>query len=683
MRDDVAITRWALAAGLLCCFLATAVRASADGAMLTWQGAGGIRAAPHLSTDVEFTVSGVVARVRLTQRFRNDSADWVEGVYTFPLPDTAAVDGLRMRYGETLIVGEVREKQQAARSYAAAKAAGRRTVLVDRQRPNLFTTRLANVGPGDVVEIELSWQQVAGYDDGRFALRLPMTFTPRYVPGEPVAPGPPTDGWAADTDQVPDASAITPPVVATPTASGHRFTLSGVIDAGMALDSVESRYHPLRTTPLGGAWRVELEAGSALMDHDVELTWRTVEGAGPAVAIFRGDVVAGGETLLLLFHPPHADDAGMTPPPREVIFVIDTSGSMQGDSMTYAKEALGLALARLRPTDRFNVIEFDDRTTAFYPAPVPADDANKSDAARRIARLEAGGGTEMAPALAAALARPSRDGTLRQIVFVTDGSVGNEAALLRMISERLGDSRLFTVAIGSAPNGWFMRKAAEAGRGSHITVSAGREVAIRMERLFRRLERPALTDIRIDWPDGLGVDAYPATIPDLYAGEPVLVAARLDRWPSPGALITVSGSRGDGYWSRQLVPDDAGRYPGVAKLWARARIEALEDAARSVGEPDRHRGEILDTALGYGLVTSLTSLVAVDRSPARPAGTPLDRRRVASLLPRGQSAQAIFGLPATGTSAPRSRLIGLALLLGGLLLLIVLRVEGLRRCHAA
>ncbi len=665
----------ATALALAFLFLVAGVAAASP---LEWRGDGRASAAPHLSSAVQLEVSGMVARVRLTQRFRNDRDGWVEGVYTFPLPAGAAVDALTMRYGSTVIEGEIRARAEAERVYREAREAGRRTVLVDRQRPNLFTTRLANVGPGETVEIEIAWQQTVDYDDGEYGLHLPLTLTPRYIPGRALERD--DEGRDAGTDQVPDAGAITPPM--STHSDGHRLTLEGVIDAGVELAAVTGRYHPLRKAREGRAWRIGFDGRDVPMDRDLEIAWRPLPGAMPAATLFRGTGEAGARTWLLFFQPPHGEEPrGAPSPARELVFVIDTSGSMHGASLEQAKAALSMALSRLRPEDRFNVIEFNSRTRAFFPASVPGERLWREEALDLVAGLGAEGGTEMEPALAAAL-RPGSSGRLRQIVFITDGSVGNESALLELIRARLGESRLFTVAIGAAPNRWFMRKAAEAGRGSALVIGDAGEVSGRMQRLFRRLERPALTDITVDWPAGAAAEVYPAPVPDLYHGEPLMVSARFERPPAPGAMVTVSGRQGDGYWMRQLVFDEARAYPGVGKLWARARIESLEDARRAGAPEDRIRAEIVRTALDHHLVSGYTSLVAVDRSPARPLGAGLTEGRVPSLLPRGQTA-AVYNLPATGTPAPLRRAVGFVCLVLGLGLLVGLRVQDVRRCRAA
>lgn len=654
---------------------------------------GGLLPAPRIDTDARIEVSGIAARVRMVQRFRNEEDSWVEGVYVFPLPDRAAVDHLRMRIGERLIEGEIRERTAAKREYEQARSEGRRAGLVEQERPNLFTASVANIAPGETIEIEIEYQETVAYRDGAFSLRLPLTLTPRYIPGAPPSgQGNTVDrrgsGWSADTGEVPDASRVTPPMIAG--AADHRLRLAAVIDAGVPLAAVKSRYHPVSVTPPGGGpggagagaevshrYEITLADGDVPLDHDFELVWRPAASGEPLAAVFR-DRRAGEEYLLAMLLPPDAEAvSARAVPPRELILVIDASGSMHGNSIEQARIALRQALVRLRPEDRFNVIQFNSIALQLFPRPQPASPEAVRRAIAHVERLTAQGGTEMGPALVAALAGAPPEGMLRQVIFVTDGSVGNEASLFRLIEERLGAGRLFTVGIGSAPNGWFMRKAAETGRGSYTLVGARHEVRERMESLFRRLETPVLTDVELYWPDGTSPAVYPAIPPDLYAGEPVVLSAKLDTPLSEGALLAFTGSRAGARWYREIPLDGRPSYDGVSVLWARARIEALQDSLRAGADADEVRGEIVAVALGHHVVSPHTSLVAVDKTPARPAGEPLTSRNVPNLMAHGQSAEAIFGFPVGATSAPLSRLAGVALLLLGLAALVASRVQSL------
>ena len=275
----------------------------------------------------------------------------------------------------------------------------------------------------------------------------------------------------------------------------------------------------------------------------------------------------------------------------------------------------------------------------------------------------------MYSALEFALRTPPAEAFLRQIIFITDGAVGNEEDLFKLIDTKLNNARLFTVGIGSAPNSWFMRKAAEAGRGTFTVISALHEVGEKMDRLFRKLEHPQVTNIDVQWPSGNVVDSYPSVVPDLYRGEPVTVKARASGPFRPGDTVRINGDFGGGAWSRELQLGGSELSPGVAALWARVRIAELLDAARRGANADETRAAIVATALAHHLVSKHTSLVAVDKTPVRAAGDPLSSERVANLMPYGQSGAAIFGFPATATNAANLRLAGFAALLAALLML--------------
>jgi Ca-activated chloride channel family protein len=385
------------------------------------------------------------------------------------------------------------------------------------------------------------------------------------------------------------------------------------------------------------------------------------------------ETINGRPYHLLMVMPPTQEDASLVQMPRETIFIVDTSGSMHGVSMSQAKRAVDLAIRALKPGDRFNVIEFNSYTTALYPHSMPASPGNVASALNFVQQLQADGGTEMRPALKLALSTPAQESHLRQIVFITDGSVGYEDQMFSMIEQRLGAARLFTVGIGSAPNSLFMRKAAEAGRGSYTYISALHEVSEKMEALFRKLEHPQVTDINMHWPSGVIVDSYPATVPDLYLGEPVSVKVQASNEFRRGDAVRITGNSMAGAWAVDLALDAPVESEGIAALWARARIGELMDEERRGGDTEELRAGILETALTHHLVSKYTSLIAVDKTPVRPSSDPLSSEQVPNLMPYGQSANAIFGFPATATSAPAMRIMGAAWLLAAFLFMIMLR----------
>ncbi len=258
-----------------------------------------------LNTDVTIVVNGLVARVSVIQEFENSGQEWVEGVYVFPLPDEAAVDHMRLYIGDRFIEGEIREKEQARKEYEQAKSEGRKTSLVEQQRANLFTTSVANIAPGEKVIIEIEYLEDLKYDEGMFSLRYPMTLTPRYIPGHGL-PDRKGSGWSADTTLVDDASLITPPMVSA--SRSHRVSLQATINAGMPLEIIASRYHPVNVSEANGEYRVSLAGGRAPMDHDFELIWRPVPSAQPRAMAF-SEMINGEPHYLLLVERPSADSA--------------------------------------------------------------------------------------------------------------------------------------------------------------------------------------------------------------------------------------------------------------------------------------------------------------------------------------------------------------------------------------
>ncbi|MDH4124098.1 MAG: marine proteobacterial sortase target protein [Gammaproteobacteria bacterium] len=621
--------------------------------------ADGYTTAPLLNTDVNIQVNGLVARVSVMQEFENDSADWVEGSYVFPLPDTAAVDHLRMYIGDRFIEGEIREKAEARREYEAARASGKRTSLVEQQHANLFTTAVANIAPGEKVIIEIEYLEELHYDSGMFSLRYPMTVTPRYSPGH-----------APTEEALPDSLPMTPPMASA--TQGQRISLLANVNAGMPLEIVASRYHPVNVAEANGIYLVSLAGGQAPMDHDFELLWRPVPAAVPRAMAF-AETINGEPHYLLMVVPPQSSLVSGAMLPREMIFIIDTSGSMHGVSIQQAKEALLSVLDDLDSGDKFNVIEFNSTTRPLFPASVPANAGNIDAAGRFVRALNSEGGTEMYPALDFALRTPGFDNYLRQIIFITDGAVDNEEGLFSLIDARLRGARLFTVGIGSAPNSWFMRKAAEAGRGTFTTISALHEVGEKMDRLFRKLENPQVTDIEVQWPGSVLIDSYPGIAPDLYLGEPISIRARASGPARPGDVVRIAGNSISGAWSSELPLVFNTQSTGIGALWARARISELLDQQRRGGDVQQTRAAVVETALAHHLVSKYTSLVAVDKTAARAAGEPLAGKAVGNLPPRG-STMAAFA--ATATNAEQLRLSGIACLLLALMLLLG---PGLRR----
>lgn len=579
-----------------------------------------------LDTDIQVVITGLTARVEVMQVFQNTGGHWAEAVYRYPLPVDAAVDRMRVYVGERVLEGEIQEKAEARRQYQQAKSSGKVATLVEQQRANQFETRLANIAPGDSIGVSISFLARVDYRDGSFSLQIPFTSTPRWETGEARA--------------VPVVFTAGPGKAVYQGMDDHRLSIDVDLRSGMTLASIESRYHDVDIHPSLDGYRVFLADPDDRADRVFELIWTPEYGAIPESTLTTfddGDAVY----VQLMLAPPLAE--AISPTPREVVFIIDTSGSMEGTSLDQARAALQLGLQFLGPDDYFNLIRFSSDSERLFRESVPVSSYYLEQASDFIDGLSANGGTMMAPALEMALNLPQQNGLLRQVVFVTDGSVGNEQELLLQVGEQLRDSRLFTVSIGSAPNAWFMRKAAEIGRGSHTHIGKLGEVEERIAGLWSRIENPAIQNVCIDW--GMEAEFYPEVIPDLYAGEPLWLYARLPHEPRH---VTVCGELDGRYWemSSRSLPGSGGET--IASLWARSKISALEDSRVFGADPASIRADVLDLALEFGLLTRYTALVAVDKTPARPAAERLARQDVPSLLPAGSSMAVGFSKTATG-----------------------------------
>jgi Ca-activated chloride channel family protein len=465
-------------------------------------------------------------------------------------------------------------------------------------------------------------------------------------------------------------------------------TITVHLRAGFPLAGVSSATHALDVRDERGGKRITLASGQVPADRDFVLTWRAAPLTAPAVGLFH-EKVAGDDYVLAQLTPPIAARA-TTPAPRDIVFVIDNSGSMGGESMQQAKASLAYGLAHLKPGDRFNVVRFDDTVTVLFPSAVSADAAHLAKAQDYVASLDADGGTEMIPAMAAALKddHAGETGRVRQVVFLTDGAIGDEQGLFDTISANRGRSRVFMVGIGSAPNTYLMSRAAELGRGTFTHIGSTDGVEGAMRQLFDKLESPVATNLAVTF-EGAEVDLAPAVLPDLYRGEPITVAARVGAMKG---VLRISGMIDGKPWETRIPLKDAEAGKGISKLWARRKVTDAE-VARSLAQISEEDADarVLKLGLDHQLVTSQTSLVAVDKTPSRPADAPLTRADLPLNLPAGWDFDVLFGgarhpgadgqadadadqqvagldLPQTATDGPLLVMVGLGLLaLGGLL----------------
>jgi Ca-activated chloride channel family protein len=644
-----------------------------------------LRAALLIASEATMQVSGMIAMVELTQHFANDSDEWVEGRYVFPLPENAAVDGMELRIGKRVIKGLIKEKQQAKKMYQQAKSAGKKAALLEQHRPNMFSQQIANIAPHEKITVKLRYLQTIDYRQGVFSLRFPMTITPRYIPPqsgsvtnssvvEESAIAINKSGWgmASPTAQVPDADLMTPPISAT---ANHLIDLTVLLDAGLPLAEITSAYHNIVVTKSNQQHRISLSHGKVSMDRDFVLSWRATASATPRAAVFN-ETIAGDDYSLIMLMPPSVSTEKKSQQrasiPKEMIFIIDTSGSMGGTSIRQAKAGLKKGLQHLNATDRFNIIEFNSNYSLFYTQPVNASKSNVQQALAMVDNLQAGGGTEILPALTTAFQQDSQQTHLKQIVFITDGSIGNEEQLLTSIRQNIKASRLFMVGIGSAPNSFFMRKAAEIGRGSFTYIGDINEVGQKMTSLFNAISSPVMRDITVTDSSinssinsansapivgETNLEIFPSPIADLYAGEPLMISLHKDYEIS---ALTITGTHQGQLWKETLALSNGKQHSGVAKIWARNKIASLVDNKRrdkSTSAQERLKQAIIDVALNHQLMSPYTSFVAVEEKISRPITKSVVQTPVANPLAKGQSLTSL-SYPQTATSLWLHMLLG-------------------------
>ena len=588
-----------------------------------------------LDTKVQMDITGTINRVKLTQTFTNPSNDWVEGVYVFPLPADSAVDHLDMIIGERIIQGQIKERKEAKKIYDKAKQAGKKASLVEQQRPNIFTTKVANIGPGETIKLTIEYQQAVHIDNDKFSIRFPMVVGERYIPGQKIKTQANAPGAIANTHRVKDASKITPPTDAN---ADRPVDISINLKAGFNTASINSPYHQVdivQTNPL----TKHISLINTQADRDFELTWQAHKSLTPELALFTQQ--KGDDHYLMLMATPPADEVfKQSNTPREVIFIIDSSGSMMGSSMDQATKALVQAINRLKPIDRFNIIDFDSEFEVLFDTAIPAIDMNKRHGIRFSKYLAADGGTEPLEAIKFALSSRDEDSHkyLRQVIFLTDGQVGNEQELFRTVQQNIDDDRFFTIGIGSAPNDYLMTKMAEIGKGAFTYIGDIDEVEVKMGELFQKLESPAMTDININFPVDINAEQALGSISDLYKGETITAVYKLNAIPNK---LSIRGNTANGIFTKDITINASNNTNGIDVLWAKRKIDQMMGEYQSQYrriDRDKVQADITSLALDYHLISKFTSLVAVDVTPSKPANKALTTQIVTKKVKAAKTA---------------------------------------------
>jgi len=578
---------------------------------------------PLKHTDVKAEISGFISRVTVTQQFENPFKEKIEAVYTFPLPRNAAVDDMTMIVGDRTVRGKILPREEAQAVYDAAKSNGQVAGLLDQERPNIFTQSVANILPGAQVKITISYVETLSYMNGAYEFVFPMVVGPRYVPGSATSRNL-GNGFAPDTDRVPDASRITPKAPPAGMRSGHDVSLEVTLDAGLIIDNIASKTHPIDIQrPDARSARLRLREGPTIPNKDFVLRY---DVAGQAIqdALLTHRSEQGGFFTLILQPPDRVTAEDVMP--KELVFVLDTSGSMEGFPIEKAKETMKLALDNLYPSDTFNLITFAGDTRILFPQPVPATRANRGKAQAFLRSSSGSGGTEMMTAIKAALEPSDDQSHVRIVCFMTDGYVGNDMEIISEI-QKYQNARVFAFGIGGSVNRFLLDKMAEAGRGEAEYVSLDDDGSAAARRFHERVRNPLLTDISIEW-SGLPVaDVYPQRIPDLFGAKPVVVTGR---YSSAGrATIHLKGKMAGNDFVRDVLvefPETMASHDVLATLWARARVDNLMSQDYQGAQNGNMRADLKDTitqlGIEYRLMTQFTSFVAVEEMVVTDGGQP-------------------------------------------------------------
>lgn len=552
---------------------------------------------PLQSTRFDTVVVGTVAETEIVQVFGNPLDQPIEAIYLFPLHEHAAVDDYALTIGTRTIRGKIDTRDKARETYEQAKQSGQTTALLEQQRPNIFTQHVANIAPGETIEVSLHVVQPLDQDDGRYTLTLPTVVGPRFV-----------------TDSMSDAEDITAPLIPEGFTTCAEVEISVLIDPGLRPRSLRSQYHGITIDRHQDLATVALAEGPAVANRDFVLSWE-IDGGQPDAAIVAQPDGHGGGWFTMTVAPPDVvpDEQAIG---RELVFVVDNSGSMDGVPIATAKSAMRQALRQMRPDDAFAILRFSESASGLSNALLQATPENIERGFAYVAAMEGEGGTDMRAGIEAALALPHDPDRVRMVLFLTDGYVGDEAEIFELVDREIGEARLFSLGVGASTNRYLLDGLAAAGRGAVTYAGVGEDIEPIVERFYDRIATPVLTDLEIDW-GGLAVsDVLPAELPDLFAGQPLTVFGRYEG--EPQGTIEVRAKSKTTALALPVGFDlaEARDVQGVSSVWARHEVDRLLGFPTPSYTGDEGYAEakqkVIEVALEHRLLTAFTSFVAVD-----------------------------------------------------------------------
>ena len=600
---------------------------------------------PLKHTEVQAKIAGNVSRVEVTQTFENPFTEPLEAVYVFPLPDEAAVDDMEIKIGDRIIKGTIKKREEAREIYEQAKQQGRTAGLLEQERDNIFTQSLANIKPGEQIDVTIRYTETLKFEGGDYEFVFPMVVGPRYIPGTPI-------DASGDTDRVPDASRITPPVVPPDTRSRHDIGVKVEIDAGVPVSEVRSTSHQINIEHDGQIVRVKLGGEDTIPNKDLILRYRVSGDNTQATVLTQADERGGHFAIYFI---PALDYRTDEIVPKDVVFLVDTSGSQQGDPLQKCQELMRRFINGLNPHDTFTILDFSTTVRQLSPTPLPNTPKNQALAINYINQLYASGGTEMLSGIRAAINFPAPEGRLRSVVLLSDGYIGNDNEILAEVQQHLKvGNRIYSFGAGSSVNRFLLNRIAEIGRGTSRIVRQDEPTEDVAEKFFRCINNPVLANIEIIWEgDGESPVIYPSTPPDLFAEQPLVLFGRKADRIAGNLHITGIAAGGHRYAKTfNLTLAEAGN-PAIAQLWGRARIKDL--MKQMVGYETKAGVEaVTQTALTYQLLSQYTAFVAVSEDVrVDPEGKSVSVQ-VPVEMPEGVSYEGIFGSANVASVQPQA-----------------------------
>lgn len=561
---------------------------------------------PLESTSVNAGISGYIATVNVLQKYHNPYSDKIEAVYIFPLPQNAAVTDFVMIVGDRKIRGIIREKEEAKRIYQQAKSQGYRASLLTQERPNIFKQKVANIEPGKRIDISITFFNTLKYKNGEFEFVFPTVVGPRFnPPGHNDGIGAVGRGVNNSSGQPTDVHYLKPSET-----SAHNISISVDIDAGVSIEKVYSHSHVINVDKKSPSHAViTLSPNDRVPNKDFVLRYKTSGNkVKTAMMVHKGDK---GNYFTLMLQPPE-DLKNLPRMPREMVFVLDCSGSMRGKPLNKAKEAVRRALRNLDANDTFQIIRFSSRASSLGPDPVPATSENIKRGLQYLDSLHSGGGTMMIEGIKAALDFAHDENRLRIVSFMTDGYIGNEYEILAAIHKRLGASRIFSFGVGNSVNRYLLERMAVMGRGAVAYVGLDESAGEAVDRFYDVATRPAMANIDIDWGKLKVTDVYPKRIPDLFVGRPIMITGRLKN--NASGRIRIKGQAGEDktHFDIAVDPDSSeAKHQGIRSVWARCKLAELSNL-ETYNPGNGIKKEIITTSINYNLISRYTAFLAVD-----------------------------------------------------------------------